>query len=97
MRSWTMFPSYLGLRSTQLGRIPRGYWDHKVLSGTHLGRNWDATGTLMLVMILRLTVIAVVFNIVKILPEALRKTVNDMRALVLRSSLDIESNTPTLA
>ena len=51
----------------------------------------------MLVMILRLTVIAVVFNIVKILSEALRKTVNDMRALVLRSSLDIESNTPTLA
>ena len=67
------------------------------LTGTQLGRNWDATGTLMLVMILRLTVIAVVFNIVKILSEALRKTVNDMRALVLRSSLDIESNTPTLA
>ena len=67
------------------------------LTGTQLVRNWDATGTLMLVMILRLTVIAVVLNIVKILSEALRKTVNDMRALVLRSSLDIESNTPTLA
>ena len=33
---------------------------------------------LMLVIILRLTFIVVVFNIVKILSEALRKTVNDM-------------------
>ena len=35
---------------------------------------------LMLVIILRLTFIVVVFDIVKILSEALRKKVNDMRA-----------------
>ena len=35
---------------------------------------------LMLVIILRLTFIVVVFNIVKVPSEALRKKVNDMRA-----------------